>query len=255
MPIICQRFLPIKPWMHVQTRKLPGIQPAKLGEWLLIDDVYAAQMAYRDDLLNHKRKAVFLAKKESLPAQQELLALLITELNSDYIIRDDAIGRPDGKLVNFTDEPIVTAAKLVQEDLLIIESGILTAAVLCFPASWTLSEKFGRGMIGIHDVVPEYDNDMSKRVGRLFDAIRPEQPLWRANYMIYDDAELHQPRRAAEKRASTSGHFVRVERQTLRKLPETGAVVFGIHTYVVPLATLTKDEHAELLKYTSEANA
>lgn len=253
MPIICQRFLPVMPWMHPKTRKLPGIQPVGAGEWLLVDDAFAQQMAYRDALLRDKREQVFMAQAQSLSAQRELLSLLLGELNLDYTVNLSGVIRPDGQAVDFTDEPIITAAKLVQEDLLILQDGILTAAVLCFPASWTLAEKFGRGMIGIHDVVSEYDDDMSKRVGRLFDAIRPEQPLWRANYMVYEDAELHQPRLASAKRISKSGEFVRVERQTLRKLPETGAVVFGIHTYVVPLTTLTKDEHTELLKYTAEA--
>ncbi len=248
MPIICQRFLPIQPWAHPQTRKLPGIQPVKPGEWLIFDEVYSEQMAYRDDLLRQKRADVFMARKDSLDAQRELLSLLLSELNDDYTISDTRVIRPDGQSIEFTDEPIITAAKLVQEDLLILEDGILTAAVLCFPASWTLSEKFGRGLIGIHDVVVEYDDNLAKRVGRLFDAIRPEQPLWRANYMIYADPELHQPRLESDTRTDTSGEFIRVERQTLRKLPETGAVVFGIHTFVAPLSTLGEPERAELME-------
>lgn len=245
MPIICQNTLPFKPWLLQRTRKLPGIQPVPKGDWLLRDEVFDQQMAYRDHLINTRRNDVVRAVDASLDAQQELLATVLAELKANYL-------RPDGVLVDpDADMPIVTAARLVQEDLLILEDGILTAAVLCFPASWTLSEKFARGMMAIHGVVDEYNDDMARRVGRLFDAIRPEQPLWRANFMIYVDAELHQPRLEADRRDSGEGRFVRVERQTLRKLPKTQAVVFGIHTYVVPLDKLSKEELFELLKYSA----
>jgi hypothetical protein len=39
---------------------------------------------------------------------------------------------------------------------------------------------------------------------------------------------------------------VRSERQTLVRLPQTGAVLFAIHTYVVALDSLTPAERAGL---------
>ena len=243
MPIICQKSLPFTPWMQDKTRKLPGIQPVPKGEWLLRDDAFAAQMDYREELLKMRRAEVFRATDASLPAQVELLDTVLSEI--DYSVDGDRITRPDGGIVSLgSDQPIVVAARLIQEDLILMENLTgepeLTAAVLCFPASWTLDEKFTRGLIGIHGTVDEYDADVAKRVQRMFDAIRPEQPLWRANFMIYADSELHQPRLEGDSRADPKGDgkFARVERQTLRKLPKTGVVVFGIHTYVVPLDVL-----------------
>lgn len=253
MPIICQKSLPITPWMQDKTRKLPGIQPVPAGEWLLRDDAFAAQMAYREDLLKNRRAEVFRATDASLPAQVELLETVLAEI--DYSVDGDRITRPDGGIVTLgADQPIVIAARLIQEDLILMENLTgepeLTAAVLCFPASWTLDEKFTRGLIGIHGTVDEYDADVAKRVQRMFDAIRPEQPLWRANFMVYADPELHQPRLEGDNRADPGGdgQFARVERQTLRKLPKTGVVVFGIHTYVVPLDVLEEDEREALLQ-------
>lgn len=238
--MICQDTLPFKPWMLDRTRKLPGIQPVPAGEWLLRDEVFDQQMAYRDHLLVTRRRQVFQATSVSLNAQKELLDTILHEIGGKT-------KRPDGVTIDLdADFPIICAARFVQEDLLILENDVLSAAVLCFPASWTLAEKFGRGMVAIHGVVDEYTDDMAKRVKRMFDAIRPEQPLWRANFMIYADAELHQPRLEADCRPREQGRFVRVERQTLRRLPETKAVVFGIHTYVVPLENLTDEERSQL---------
>jgi hypothetical protein len=68
----------------------------------------------------------------------------------------------------------------------------------------------------------------------------PKQDLWRANWLIYSDPDLHQPRRQTELRPRNFGEelWVRVERQTFCKLPKTKAVIFGIHTYVVPFSKL-----------------
>ncbi len=251
MPVICQSRLPFTPWMADKTRRLPGIQPVANGEWLLRDEVFAQQMAYRDRLLGTHRDAVYRGGSDSLSAQREVLALVLDKLDAGYTRTGNSVRRPDGVPVQIgNDDPLVTAARLVQEDLLILEQRgeyALTAGVLCFPASWTLDEKFHRGLAGIHGPVAEYDADMAMRVGRMFDAMRPEQPLWRANFLLYDDPDLHQPRREGEARAPSGNKgFVRVERQTLRKLPESRAVVFGIHTYVVALDNLDVAEREVL---------
>lgn len=256
MPEICQRVLPIKPWMARATKRLPGIQPVLEGEWLLRDDAFAAQMAYRDSLIATQRDIVFREVPKSRPAQAELLKTVLAELDSGYSLQGDTVIRPDGFSVHLKGEPpLLIAARLVQEDLLLLDMSAeptLNAAVLCFPASWTLDEKFGGGLIGIHTYVDEYSDEMAKRVERLFVALRPEQPLWRANFLRYENAELHQPRRVGEdKPAPKEGGFVRVERQTLRKLPKSGAVVFGIHTFVVPWAQLSADEQAEFMAETT----
>ena len=251
---ICQRTLPIKPWMEAKTRRLPGIQPVKAGEWLLRDDAFAAQMAYRDALISTSREEVFRAAPESLHMQEELLDLLLSELDSGYK-KGREITRPDGVGVSQEGPPLLTAARLVQEDLLIMDMAgepRLTAAALCFPASWSLDEKFGAGLMAIHGYVDEYTDEMAARVRRMFDAIRPEQPLWRANFLRYKKADLHQPlRNGQEKPTPESGGFVRVERQTLCKLPRTGAVVFGIHTYVIRWDQLSHAEQSAFIGATT----
>ena len=124
----------------------------------------------------------------------------------------------------------------------------LTAAVLCFPSNWTLAQKFGMPLVRIHLPVEAYDDGVAKRVQRLFDAVRPEAPLMRANLIPYAHGNLHSPRSEFDRHAPGPGEvrFVRVERQTLLRLPATRAVVFSIHVYQVPLAAITGAERARL---------
>jgi len=157
----------------------------------------------------------------------------------EYITGKGAVIRPDGVVVPIDrDAPLLTLGRLVQEDFCIhLQQGdehALMGAILCFPASWMLAEKIGRPLTGIHGPVAVYDAGVAARVQRLFDAIRVDQPLWRANALLYEDPGLHQPRRENERRPKpATRNYMRSERQCLLRLPQTRAVVFSIHTTIV----------------------
>ncbi len=46
-PILQNRLLD-PPWMAARTRRLPGVGPLDMGDWLRVDEVFAAQMTLRD---------------------------------------------------------------------------------------------------------------------------------------------------------------------------------------------------------------
>lgn len=251
---ILQDRLPHLPWIDPRTRRLPGILPVEGQDWLRVDEAYAPQMALRDRLIAAHPEDVHALLPEARPAADELYAAVLDwlRINPGFSLTGTTATRPDGITVPLDPtNPLVTLGRLVQEDLCLMERQgeeyTLTGGMLCFPASWTLAQKIGRPLTGIHDPVPVYDADIARRVARLFDAIRPGQPLWRMNYLTYDDFVLHQPRREGEKRPQPTDHvYVRCERQCLLRLPVTKAVVFTIHTYVVDAATVTPADLAAL---------
>lgn len=256
MPEICQKELPIKPWMHAHLRRLPGLNPIAPGQWLQIDDAYDAQMALRDALLRERRDAVFRQADGAEAAAAELLERILAELRhkSGFTIDAHAVTRPDGRRVPIDHEnPLICAARLVQEDLLILQkpdhAHVLTAAVLCFPARWKLAAKFGASVAHIHDPVTPYDDEMALRVQRMLDFIHPDRPMWRANFLLHDNPELFQPEgeNTSDPWQPDIPCWVRVERQSLLRLAESGAVVFSIHTCVVPLSSLGDTERDALL--------
>lgn len=253
MPEICQTALPLYPWSDPRTSRLPGVNPTDPGDWLRIDEVYATQMAYRDQLLATRRNEVFRIAKGAEATAEALLVRILSDISAlpGFTVTNRGVTRPDGVQVALTDDlPLVTAARLVQEDLCLLEKQgdehVLTGAVLCFPASWTLAEKFNRPLVGIHHGVDRYDGDIAPRVQRMFDVIRPGPGLWRANHLVYCDPDLHQPRREGQGRfwRDEGPFWMRIERQGFVRLPETGAVVFSIHTYVVPWERLPEEARA-----------
>lgn len=239
--MVLQDRLPQMPWMDPVGAKLPGIRPLGPEDWIFQDEAYAGQMRLRDALIAAQPEAVHALLPEAVDAARELLDEVLTLLmkNASYEVGLKQVIRTDGVAVSLDySAPLLTLGRLVQEDFVIhLPEGrehAMKAAILCFPASWTLSEKIGHPLSVIHRPVPEYDENLGARVQRLFDAIRPGQPLWRANALLYEDPALHQPRREGEIRPRPlSRNYLRSERQALLRLPKTGAVVFSIHTSVV----------------------
>lgn len=238
MDEICQKTLPDAPWLHAATRKLPGVQPLDMANWLVVDDAYSAQMTERARLLKTRPADVLACQPEARPAARELYDLVMSQLAEapGYQFADGHCTRPDGAHVSLNrDAPLETLCHLIAEDLCILEKNgdehVLTAALLCFPASWSLAEKFGRSLTTIHAPVGSYTDDIARRVQRLFDAVKTGKPLWRANALSYADPTLYQPRTMAQRRGpETTGRYLRSERQSILRLPETDAVVFSIHT-------------------------
>ena len=224
-------------------RPLPAIQPLRRPEWLQIDEAYDQQIAERERLLIGQRSEVLVMSEAARPAAEELLDQVLEDLSqrADFTVTGPSVRRPDGVWVEIDRcDPFGVLGRLVQEDLCLLEKTgdehTLTGAVLCFPASWTLAEKFMRPLVAIHEPVDSYDESIAKRVQRLFDGVKPARPLWRYNLLHYVDPTLHQPRPEVAPRLHGDGQdfgYIRSERQCVLRLPKTDAVVFSIHTYVL----------------------
>lgn len=243
---ILQSHLAEMPWMQPATARLPGVQPATPGDWLRVDDAFAAQMALRDRLIAEKPESVHALLPQAQAAAQELLRMVADELPHlpGYLCGADHITRPDGVSVALDRQtPLLTLGRLVQEDFALHlpmgdEHG-LVGAILCFPASWTLAEKIGRPLSAIHTPVDTYDANLAARVQRMFTMLRPGQVLWRANALLYADPSLYHPRREDAPRERVGPRdYLRSERQCLLRLPQSGAVVFSIHTTIVHIDTV-----------------
>lgn len=243
---------PLTPWIP---GRLPGMAPLDYADWLLRDETFAPQMAYRDRLLA-ERPGIVLAG-EGCDGADELLDLVLATLaahDPGYAVGTQDALRPDGARVPLDRaRPLATLGRLAQEDFVVLRKEgaehVLAGAVLIFPSRWSLAEKFGRPLVAIHERVPAYDDALAPRVQRLFDALRPERPMVRANWLVHPTPELHQPKLfdGPKKPSAISGRFwLRVERQSILKLVRSGHCVFSIRTLVTPIEALRPDQRASL---------
>lgn len=146
-----------------------------------------------------------------------------------------------------------TAARTVWEDLCLVQTPpgggapVLSAGAVAFPTDWRLAGKLGLPLAHVHAPIHGYAEQLSAGVDHFVATLAPDQIFGRANwFVVASDDWRYLPETSPETRfahvtADTAGDtlFVRSERQTLRRLPKTGAVLFTIGVYVEPFAALS----------------
>ena len=217
--------------MHVGARALD------LTNWIEINSDYEKDLAQKRDLLSAKHDEVFVSLPLGDAGSREVLDLL-----SEHLPRIFPDRWPNEVSIDPLLHPLEAASLLVQEDLCVMSQvgndWILSAASLCFPSRWDVRDKIGKNLLGIHGPVPHYEEKIGAATQNIFDKLTVERPVWRVNWTVMDSGELHQPTavRSPDAMAITSSnieqelHFRR-ERQTLRKLPKSGDILFTIRTY------------------------
>jgi hypothetical protein len=236
--------------------------------WFEIDEQYTDEMAQRRQLLAERHQDVFGALPQSDAARQETLREIVANLTSrvpQWFSRhgdtlQNVLTGETWDLAAPPCDPLELAGRLVQEDLCIIQHGdagpIFTAAVLCFPSRWRLHEKLGKPLAAVHGPVPSYGERLATPVDRFMARVRPGHIASRLNWSVLDDSAMYQPTgkwREQRDAAITPDNVgerlhLRVERQTLRRLPETGAILFGIrvHSYPMRRAITTREAASRL---------
>ena len=165
-----------------------------------------------------------------------------------------------------SEDPMTMAGRMVQDDLAIMFEKpdgqyYLLAGSILLAGFWRLSDKFGMPLSEIHTSgdVPGFKSKLEKGMMNFFRRIQPQSPVLRNNYFLQVDDELawsssigpednsHHNTQAvvgwatAEKNKAISHHHFRSERQSLRRLPRSGGVVFTIRTYFEPVTRIAQE--------------
>jgi dimethylamine monooxygenase subunit A len=248
-----------------------GLRPLDRSDWVELGDRLSADLREKRRLLTDRHDEVvrFIDGDRARAASQELLDRLVTHLPARYPATYSVVDRsgvdramvidgidwtvPVGESVGDAPgvHPVEAAGCLTQEDWCVMapdDTGRwrLVAASVCFPTRWVMPDKLGQDLWELHAPVAHYDAELGRPVDSFFDRLTPATGKWRTNWNVVDDPELFQPRSRGQF-ASTGPHAVedvaelvwlRAERQTLVRLPETGAIVFGIRVHQDPLTSI-----------------
>jgi hypothetical protein len=234
-----------------------GLKPLDLARWIEVDGHYKAYLAEKRRLYAEIPDKVFLAEEGTRDAQQEVLDLIVRHMRENFprLVSDEPPLSSNG--TSPIHHPLDAASLLVQEDLVLMrrseEGWRLIAASLCFPSSWSLAEKFGKSLQDIHTPVPGFGRGTRTAdvIQRIFDNLQVAQPVERMNWSLQAGPALYMPlsnagrEERAEQKPSrfpeedvAASAFIRVERQTLRKLPISGDILFTIRIYLDPMRVL-----------------
>jgi hypothetical protein len=225
-----------------------GIHPLADDEWIDLDPTQlASQLALKRELLTDCADDVLAVVDQA--------AVIDACVELDQLVVDWWAGRPDSPPPPEASlHPIVRASLRTQEDWCVLAAApdsrpdsppVLVAGCVCFPTRWILPAKLGRTVRAIHEPVAFYDEQLASPTDRFMNRLRIDAPVWRANWNLTDDQALCQaylpaPGRRLDCSPADVADLVhlRVERQTLRRMPRSGAIAFGIRVHQQPLRTL-----------------
>ena len=215
-----------------------GARPLPLQQWVSeIDADWEPTIAMKKSLLSRRPTEVVAALGDVGEACDEAATGVLASLGVTPSLETGL-------------DALIDAALYVADDLCVLmpdDRGImrLAAGVVCSPNRWKLTEKIGGDMSTIHHPVARYDIDLENPVHAMMARLRPERPVWRINWGISNHASLFQPRTPPQTPGiDPADLWFRVEWQTLRRLPITGAILFTIRTYVEKMSDFMTREYA-----------
>lgn len=244
--------------LKIGTSPLPGVESL-----IEVDQHYLKEVSVKRNLLKAHPDYYFQANAETSAYQWEVVEVILNSLiktspSSFILTKNQNNWTFENNLLNekfsfrFGEDDSLPLAPLdwigrqIQEDLLILNKDlILIAGQLCFPSGWDLNGKMNKNFFAIHGPLPSVSNSMIETANKFIERIPQGKTFQRNNwgFRISDQLDLSARHSAdyrkqlqeisSEMNDENAGEkiFIRVEHQTLSRLPQSGFVLFTIHTY------------------------
>jgi hypothetical protein len=245
--------LPYAPWaergsvVDDEFRWRLGVRPLDLANWIEFgadSDGVDGWLADKQQILDENHTTAFAVLDGIEPESVEVAAAIVEHLETQ------APARP--RHMDPLLHPLDAAGRLVPEDLVVMVERdgrlVFGGGSVCFPNRWDLQSKLGRTMSEVHAPVAGLNEQLETNIDQFLDRLRPDRPFWRLGWGIIDVAGGYTPSNGTGPPRPTdpdpSEMFVRVERETLRRFPDTGCVLFTIRTYVAPITSVVRNTEA-----------
>lgn len=226
-----------------------GLRPLDIEHWIEIGPHHDAVLAEKDRLLSRFPGTVFAAidgiEDESNELLDVLTAHLVKHVPDRYAVDGDDIVAAGRRFSRSRLHPLDLAGRLVDEDIaVLVERGgdlVFGGGSICFPNRWDLRSKLGQSMADVHAPVAGLNEQLARPIDQFFERLSPQRSFWRLGWTVLDTPERYQPvcgTGGSPLARDAQQLHLRVERETLRRLPATDVVVFTIRTYITPLVDL-----------------
>ena len=242
------------PWMDGAGGVRMGLQPLAEADWLRRPRDMAARLAERRALVATRLPEVWA--RTPGPAVDAAIAATAALLGRATHVTAQAAMTPAAAALPETtaglagcDRALLAAGLEVCEDLcLLLPSGpdhVLHAALLCAPSFWRLREKLGQPLPVVHGPVAGLEAKLGARIRAFLQKLPADRVFTRGNWHLHATGERFHPAPDDWTRAQgldaddiANRLWLRCERQTLRRVPGSEALLFTILVYVQPLADL-----------------
>ncbi len=249
------------PFNGSKNRLRLGLSAIPASEWIYYEDDFSKRISEKKSLILQQKNRVIQCMGNSEAAQNELLdsvLLYIAKYKSDLfaISEGTVISHADNseyELSMYKHAPLELISYLVPDDFCLLEKYsddyCLTAASVCSPTYWELSEKMGKPLKDVHAPIPNLEDKIGRMIRHFFAnlkvddyfqrsnwflTVNPDLSLFLNNYNLGNHIEGLNINNIEEKL------FLRTERQSFRKLKNTENIAFGIKIYVSPISIIKK---------------
>ncbi|KAF4121394.1 alpha-1,2-mannosyltransferase [Geosmithia morbida] len=249
-----------------------GLRTVSSDEWIELDNHFPKYHADKAARIRDRGKKCVDTHPDALDAALELLEELANYLPARYpsLFRRTAVGIDNlwsGETFNVVErplkeDPMAICARLVQDDLAIMipqpdgQYKLLAGAIL-LAGFWRLSDKYGMTLSEIHTSgdVPHFKQKLEGSMNKFFQRLKCDTVYCRNNYFLQVDDSLPWSHSigdedapqvswsTAEKNKTIEHHWFRSERQSLRRLPKSRAVVFTVRTYFHPIKEIVEEKY------------
>ncbi|KAG2421797.1 hypothetical protein HFD88_005773 [Aspergillus terreus] len=240
-------------WAYHQTMSLSKMDH---DWWIELDNTYQERIEQRKELRRKYGPLVMDSLPGSEMACRELMEMVVQFLCARYPHYFSCDGTALHNNILGTTQDISTSRPLdilfdhVPEDFAIMIRDSYTgeyffrAGIICASMGWTLGDKLGLGLDQINEPVPDYQERMGFSMKRFFAKMPTDKPIQRGAWSIEEGKTLLLPKDHPEilkeprqdPDLSLEDCYLRVDWQTLRRLPLSGAVVFNFKAHFTPAA-------------------
>jgi hypothetical protein len=244
--------------------------------WLEVENTYVARVKQRQDLF-HKYGSMVL---DYLPGSElvckELMEMCLQfycarypmhfSLSADKKIFHNGLLNTATEIKRF--HPLHVLLNNVPEDFAIVlrndEDGMyyFRAGIICSSLGWNVGTKIGMQLEEIHQPIPDYKEKMSFSMDRFFTKMNVTAPIQRGSWGLEVGTPLFMPpgdpheklRESQEPSLKIEDCYLRVDWQTLRRLPLSAGVVFNFKALFTPVQEFRDEPYipALLLKILKE---
>jgi hypothetical protein len=229
--------------------------------WIELENTYKERIGQRQALYKDHGASVLQALPGSELACKELMEMVLQFLCARYPHLFQLFGNIFvNKVLNTEsdttkEKPLIVLLNNVPEDFAITlrdpDTGryCFRAGVICSSVGWNLGEKMGLGLPGIHKTVPDYKEKMEFSMDRFFTKMPANYPIQRGSWGLEAGQPLFLPadhpdwshRETQSPSLKPEDLHLRVDWQTLRRLPLSGGIVFNFKALFTPVSEF-KDE-------------
>jgi dimethylamine monooxygenase subunit A len=123
-----------------------------------------------------------------------------------------------------------------EPDFVLLDDALrVRAGCVCFPSFWSLPEKLGQAIDLVHSPVPGLNAEVGAKIRIFLERLKPGDIWERWNWGLAATPERNchpvMRRQRLDASATLARTWFRVEHQALVRLPETGAILFGIRIH------------------------